>query len=293
MRPLALVALAVLLVGFPATAADTDLTIDRISITMKGTVCIKARFDPNAVPAIWYQSEDPCEVRLGDLPLVELDWYGVASIGRGLTIRHRRKGEEYRRMTLDLAGGVLTLKAKNVDLSAIGDPMNPVVVLVLGETELTGTVTSHLKKRSTVYKGPRAPRVGEPLQFRTAGRDVNGMAHVGSVHVARTEEELEAIWPSLWGDAGGSVYFPPPEIDFENEMAVLVNLGMRGSRAVRVKVRDVRERGDGVHVICRELLPGAAGGGGGTPAVAGNPWALIACEPRPGIVTAEIRVVKP
>jgi hypothetical protein len=287
MKLTALVTLAILLAGAPAVAADTDLTIKRVKITSRGTVKILARFDPGAVDPDWEWYDHGITIEVNGTTVATARYgEGRFTFGKGLLFRYREDAEERCRLRLDAGDGTVRLKARKVVFPATFAPESLSIRLTMGEVEFIGTVAPTVGKKTTWYRGPKAPSIGRRVEFTRVDSHYNAYTNSGAVHVARSQAELESIWAGLWS---GSARSHMPDVDFDSRMAVLVNVGPRRAMGFSVKVLEVRERGDGLHLVCRDSGPGNFCV---TPDAMTGPWTLITLAPRPGIVTASFKIVR-
>ena len=208
MRLLGLVLFSVLPAAAPARAIDDDyeLTIDKASLSTKGTMKVRARFDAAEAPWDCDGYDLGLSVEVNGVPIFD-DWedgWRDAS-PKDHVFNFRRRGEQPCEVRLDLIAGTLRLKGKRLDFPGLLDSPELSIRVNMRGKEFHQTVTGTIRGKKLRYKGHGKPPLGKPVEFRQVALEDNEAASFGALLVARTEDDLEAFASYLRGPfTGGS-----------------------------------------------------------------------------------------
>jgi hypothetical protein len=280
-KRLVLTALALVFLSLPALAAEA-LQIEKAKVSHRGTIVLRAWFDPEAVPDDFDPWEDGFEVTYGGVPIVTAHYErGRMSQKPGLLTKYRRNGEPRVRSKLDLGQGTLVLTAKKLEFPPSLLPLAFEFGLELKDTVFFGSATPEERKRCLRYRGDPPPAPGRALAARFLSDTANAYGETGRIEVYRDRES----WWALHNYLPGGMQPEPVTIDFDTEMVVFVKVGWRPNGGYSVEPLGARERGDGVEVIYRELiLRGCM-----TTAAITYHRVAVAVPIRPGRVTAAVK----
>jgi hypothetical protein len=96
------------------------------------------------------------------------------------------------------------------------------------------------------------------LERRSIPEPATGHVDTGISERQRIVVRDAATWAQLWRTITSGYSPPPPvpEVDFDSEMAIVAAMGTRPSGGYSIHIDEVREAGEQLHVVVREVSPG-------------------------------------
>jgi hypothetical protein len=197
------------------------------------------------------------------------EWTRIDPFRNRFREKRDRDHPDATRFRLDTRRGEITLRAKRIDLSALrADGAEGVTVtLLLGETEFVATIDFGDRNGRWTHQAathgngfvPFDPGdVPLPLTFRILNQGYHTGSSTFLTHVFRTPSEYNLFWSAKYPGPPpgiGMPVAPPPIVDFETELVVVVELGLRDTGGYRVDIGGVADTGTGLRVNWIERTP--------------------------------------
>jgi hypothetical protein len=296
-----------------AEAAETPATLKvqklkiRFSKTTAGadradSVKLAATFPTYLVPEGFDHQTGFIELSIGGVRIATLprtdgrgSWKRKSPWKQVFRMRKTKEERDSLKLLLDTKAGKLAVAAKGLDLGEVfaGGAKDVTISLALDVALFAATLDLKAGSRSFSYRArkgefhfdPWVPPGGEPdPMFRILHTAFWSGPENPGTRVIRGAAEYEQFWleryPLPAPGMGDPVEGPPP-VDFDREIVVIVDLGMKLHGGFTVSVYGAAEEGeDGLRVDWRETQPGNCR----HHQALNSPWIMAAVKRREGTV---------